>query len=51
MEGGAAGHNFERDSRTMLARFGFIRVSGFRGENIPCFISLICIFLSTIDNT
>jgi len=33
MEGGAVGNNFERDPpKTILARFGLIWFSGFRGE-------------------
>ena len=35
MEGGAVGHNFERDPPgTIPARFGLIWFSGFRGENL-----------------
>jgi hypothetical protein len=33
MEGGAVGHNFERDT-PILARFGLIWFSGFRGEDL-----------------
>ena len=35
MEGGAVGHNFERDPpRNIPARFGLIWFSGFRGEDL-----------------
>jgi hypothetical protein len=35
MEGGAVGHNFERDHPgTIPARFGLIWFSGFRGEDL-----------------
>jgi hypothetical protein len=35
MEGGAVGHNFERDPpRAIPARFGLIWFSGFRGEDL-----------------
>ena len=35
MEGGAVGHNFERDPPgTIPARFGLIWFSGFRGEDL-----------------
>ena len=35
MEGGAVGHNFERDHpETIPARFGLIWFDGFRGEDI-----------------
>ena len=35
MEGGAVGHNFERDPhRTIPARFNLIWFSGFRGEDL-----------------
>ena len=35
MEGGAVGHNFERDlPRDHPARFGLIWLSGFRGEDL-----------------
>jgi hypothetical protein len=36
MEGGAAGHNFERDPprESIPARLGLIWFSGFRGEDL-----------------
>ena len=35
MEGGAVGHNFERDPpKTIPARFSVIWFSGFRGEDL-----------------